>query len=92
MLVTYANGEVYTGSQGGPVFRFAQISINGGTASTVYFNNTFSWSTWNTQEINVQLNAGNNTIRFSNSSTTPSPSIESGWAPVFANIQIASAF
>jgi hypothetical protein len=48
MLVTYANDEVYNGSQGGPVFRFAQISVNGGTASTVYFNNTFSWSNRNT--------------------------------------------
>jgi hypothetical protein len=91
MLVTYANDEVYNGSQGGPVFRFAQISVNGGTASTVYFNNTFSWSNWNTQEIDVSLNAGNNTIRFSNSTTSPTPTIDSGWIPVLASIQIASA-
>jgi hypothetical protein len=91
MLVTYANDEVYSGSQGGPVFRFAQISVNGGTASTVYFNNTFSWSNWNTQEIDVSLNAGNNTIRFSNSTTSPTPTIDSGWIPVLASIQIALA-
>lgn len=92
MLVTYANDETYTGNEGGPVFRFAQISVNGGSASTVYFNNTYSWSNWITQEIDVNLTSGNNTIRFSNSTTSPSPNIDSGWAPDIATIQIGSAY
>jgi Carbohydrate binding module (family 35)/Carbohydrate binding module (family 6) len=91
MTVEYANDEVYTDPEGGPVFRFAQISVNGGAAAQVYFDNTYSWNTFEPIEIDVQLNAGNNTIRFSNSTTSPSPNIDSGWVPVIATIQIASA-
>jgi len=39
----------------------------------------------------VQLNGGNNTIKFYNSATSPNPNIESGWVPVLAQIKIASA-
>jgi hypothetical protein len=92
MLVTYTNDEVYTGNEGGPAFRSSQFSINGGSAFTAYFENTFSWSTWVTTEVDVTLNSGNNTIRMYNSSTSPNPNIESGWAPELAYIQIASAF
>ena len=92
MIVQYANDETYSGAQGGPVFRFAQISVNGGAANQVYFDNTFSYNTFEPIEIDVQLNAGNNTIRFSNSTNTPNPNINSGYAPVFATIQIASAY
>lgn len=89
MLVTYANGEIYSGNKRGPVFRFAEISVNGGRPKTVYFNNTFSSASWFTQEVDVYLNAGENTIRFSNSTTSQNPTIESGWAPELAKIQIA---
>jgi hypothetical protein len=92
MVVEYANDEVYSGSMGGPVYRYAQISVNGGSAETAYFDNTFSYDTFLPQEVDVQLNAGNNTIRFYNSTTSPNPDIESGWAPVIATIQISSAY
>jgi hypothetical protein len=91
MLISFKNDETYTGNEAGPVFRFSQNSLNGGPASTVYFSNTFSWSTYVTEEVDVQLNAGSNTIRFFNSTTSPNPNIDSGWAPVFARIQIAAA-
>ena len=39
MLVTFANDEIYSGnSNSNPVFRFAQISVNGGAAQKVYFH------------------------------------------------------
>ena len=57
MLVTYANGEIYSGNKRGPVFRFAEISVNGGEGKSVYFNNTFSSTTWSTQEVDVYLSA-----------------------------------
>jgi hypothetical protein len=92
MIVTYSNDETYTGSQGGPVFRYAQVSVNGGGAQQVYFGNTYSWTTWQTIEVDVNLNAGNNTLRFTNSTTSPSPNLDSGWAPDLATIQIGSAY
>jgi len=91
MTVNYANDEVYTDPEGGAVFRFAQISVNGGAATQVYFDNAFSWNTFESIEINVQLNAGNNTIRFSNDTTSPTPNLDSGWVPVIATIQIAGS-
>jgi hypothetical protein len=80
MIVQYANDEVYSGSMGGAVYRFAQVSVNGASPATTYFDNTFSYNTFLAQEIDVQLNAGNNTVRFSNSTTSPGPDIESGYA------------
>jgi hypothetical protein len=91
MTVNYANDEVYTDPEGGAVFRFAQISVNGGAATQVYFDNTFSWSTFESIEIDIQLNAGNNTIQFSNDTTSPTPNLDSGWVPVIATIQIAGS-
>jgi hypothetical protein len=91
MTVWYANAEQYTDPQGGGVYRFAQISVNGGSASQVYFDNTVSFETFFPIEVDVQLNSGNNTIRFSNSTASPSPNLDSGWAPDIAYIQIASS-
>jgi len=56
----------------------------------VYFANTFSGEIYLPMEIDVQLKPGNNTIRFLNSTTSPTPNIESGWAPNIASIQIAA--
>ena len=91
MTINYASDEVYTDPEGGAVFRYAQISVNGGTAQQVYFDNTFSWNTFEPIEVDVQLNAGNNTIRFSNNTTSPTPNLDSGWVPVIATIQIAGS-
>jgi hypothetical protein len=98
MIVTYSNGELYNrpganttlSNSQGEVYRFAQIAINGETASHVYFANTFSGEIYLPMEIDVQLKPGNNTIRFLNSTTSPTPNIESGWAPNIASIQIAA--
>ena len=69
MVVTFANAE----SSGGHSYnsqivdRYAEISVNGGPAEGYYFRNTFNWSNFETRVIDVDLNAGNNTIQFSNS-------------------------
>lgn len=69
LTISYLNGEAS---------RSAQISVNGGTATTLTFPSTGGWSTVGTLQTQVQLNAGNNTIKFSNST---------GWAPDFDKIQ-----
>jgi hypothetical protein len=91
MLIEYSNGEVFSGPEGGAVFRSAQVSVNGGTAQQVFFDNTVNYTTYQELEVDVQLNGGSNTIKFYNSATSPNPNIESGWAPVLAQIKIASA-
>lgn len=47
--------------------RTAGMSVNGGTATTVSFPSTGSFTTVGTIMVTVNFNAGNNTIRFSNS-------------------------
>lgn len=56
-----------------------------------YFANTFSGEIYLPMEIDVQLKAGDSTIRFSNNRTSPTTNIESGWAPNIASIQVAAA-
>jgi hypothetical protein len=92
MTVYYANDEIYTGSHAGAVFRYADISVNGGASTQEYFDSTYSWNTFLPIEFDVQLNAGNNTIRFSNPTSTPSPNLQSGWVPVIATILINSPY
>ncbi|MBB6633372.1 carbohydrate-binding protein [Cohnella thailandensis] len=84
MVVTYANAEVVGthAYNNNIVNRFADISVNGGTAQRHYFRNTLSWTTFYTTVVDVQLNAGNNTIRFSNSTA---------YAPDIDQISIAKA-
>jgi hypothetical protein len=91
MLVEYSNGEVYSGADGGAAFRYAQISVNGGAAQQVYFDNTVNYTTYQEPAVSVQLNAGNNTVKCYNSSTSPNPNIGSGWVPVPPQIKVASA-
>lgn len=68
-----------------------RVGVNGGTAQQVFFDNTVNYTTYQELAVDVQLNGGNNTIKFYNSATSPNPNIESGWAPVLAQIKIASA-
>lgn len=85
MIVTYANGELGEGASNyntNIVDRYADISVNGGSSKKVYFRNTLGWSNYRTTVIDVNLKAGNNTIKFSNSS--------SGYAPNIDKIQIAA--
>ena len=56
-------------------------SVNGGIAQKVFFRNTLGWSNFRTTVVDVALQAGNNTITFSNTSA---------YAPDLNKIQIAS--
>ncbi|RIX59641.1 hypothetical protein D3P08_05760 [Paenibacillus nanensis] len=71
LVVRYANGEsAGTHAYNNDVVeRYAQISVNGGEAETVFFKNTISWQQFATQTIDVELKKGANTIRFSNNNT-----------------------
>ncbi|GEM_PF-1291116 len=61
--------------------RTAQMSVNGGAATNVSFPSTGSWPNPNVGSVNVtvNLNAGNNTLKFSN---------PSAWAPDFDRITV----
>ena len=54
----------------GDAGRTAQMSVNGGAATTVTFHGTNdnNWNAVQNLTVSVQLNAGNNTIKFSNPS------------------------
>lgn len=54
----------------GDAGRSLQMSVNGGSEVTLRFhgNNNKNWNQLQTTLVNVQLNAGSNTIKFSNSS------------------------
>jgi hypothetical protein len=71
LVVRYANGE-YSGSHSynnNVVERYAQVSVNGGAPETVYFKNTISWQQFATVTIDVDLQKGKNTIKFSNNNS-----------------------
>ncbi|WP_379131664.1 fibronectin type III domain-containing protein [Paenibacillus sp. sgz500958] len=70
MTISYLSGEA----------RSAQVRVNGGSPSTISLPSTGGWTTVGTVQTQVQLNAGNNTIHFSN---------PTGWAPDFDRIQIS---
>lgn len=60
--------------------RSAQVRVNGGTATTLNLPSTGGWTAAGTVQTQIQLNAGNNTIHFSN---------PSGWAADIDRIQIS---
>jgi hypothetical protein len=70
MTISYISGEA----------RSAQLRVNGGTPATLNLLSTGSWTAVGTVQTQVQLNAGHNTIHFSN---------PTGWAPDFDRIQIS---
>ncbi|MEV5846161.1 RICIN domain-containing protein [Streptomyces sp. NPDC051985] len=84
MVVTYANGDNRGdgGNDYNIINRYADISVNGGTAQRVYFRNTRGWSNYWTTTVDVNLTAGSNTIKFGNSSA---------YAPNLDKIQVAPA-
>jgi hypothetical protein len=71
MVVRYANAEK-VGEHSyntNVVDRTADITVNGTVQkSGIHFRNTYLWNNYSTTVIDVILNAGNNTIMFSNSS------------------------
>ncbi|MBR7828254.1 hypothetical protein KDK95_18210 [Actinospica sp. MGRD01-02] len=60
--------------------RWAQVSVNGGAATTEVFANTYSWDSFRTVAMPVTLKAGDNTVEFSNST---------GYVPNLDYIQVA---
>ncbi|MFG3289185.1 carbohydrate-binding protein [Streptomyces sp. NPDC048179] len=60
--------------------RTAQLSVNGGTSSTLTFRNTYSWNDYWTLPTTVTLAAGTNSLKFSNPSS---------WAPDIDYIEVA---
>jgi len=70
LTISYLNGESS---------RSAQLSVNGGSAVTLAFPGTGGWNTVGTIQTQVQLSAGNNTIKLSNST---------GWSPDIDRIQL----
>jgi hypothetical protein len=85
LVVTYANGELGDGASNynsNIVDRYADVSVNGAAATRTYFRNTLGWSNFRTTVIDVDLQAGSNTITFSNSSA---------YAPDIDRIQVAAA-
>ncbi|MEN3310485.1 MAG: hypothetical protein V7603_6687 [Micromonosporaceae bacterium] len=86
MVVTYANGELGPGASNyntNVVDRYADISVNGGAGKRAYFRNTLGWSNFRTTVVDLNLNAGSNTIKFANSSA--------GYVADIDRIQIAAA-
>ena len=73
LTITYCDGS--TTSTG----RQADLTVNGGTAQLLQFTPTGSFSTPGTMTVTVTLNAGSNTIEFSN---------PSAYAPDFDKISI----
>lgn len=69
LVIQYANDEFSTGGAGyntNSINRYADISINGGATTRLYFRVTGSWSTFKTAVLPVHLNAGSNTVKISN--------------------------
>jgi hypothetical protein len=69
LVIQYANDEFSTGGAGyntNSINRYADISINGGATTRLYFRVTGSWSTFKTAVLAVHLNAGSNTVKLSN--------------------------
>ncbi|MFJ9707190.1 CBM35 domain-containing protein [Streptomyces sp. NPDC101234] len=60
--------------------RTAQLSVNGSTATTLTFRNTYSWNDYWTLPTTVTLAAGTNSLKFSNASS---------WAPDIDYVEVA---
>jgi hypothetical protein len=63
----------------------ADIRVNGDSTQRVYFRNTFDWDNYQTRVVNVMLQSGNNTIRFSNDDPYT-------YAPRIDKIEIAAPY
>ena len=85
MVVHFANAE-HKGSHDyniQVVDRYADIQVNGGAAKRIYFRNTFAWNVYRTMVVDMELEAGSNTIKFSN---------DAAYAPNIDKIEIAPRF
>lgn len=73
------------------VERYAQITVNNGTPQTVYFRNTLSWEVFNNVVMDVTLEAGENTITFSNDNSYKFSEVVDDYAPTFDKFEIIPA-
>lgn len=73
LIIYYANGD--------SAARTAQVSVNGGTATTFSFASSHGGGLVATLPVTVHLNAGSNTIKFYNTSS---------WAPDIDKIDLAN--
>ncbi|MGP4039618.1 LamG-like jellyroll fold domain-containing protein [Gracilibacillus sp. D59] len=72
------------------VERYAQIAVNDQTPQTVYFKNTLSWDTVKNHVIDIQLEAGENTITIYNDNSYQFNDVIQ-YAPHFDKFEIAKA-
>lgn len=88
LVVHYANNEQVGNHSynANVVERHAMMSVNGAEAEKLYFRSTYSWESFRSIVLDVELQEGANTIRFYND--TEEPSYET-YAPNFDRIDIA---
>ncbi|MDQ8734573.1 LamG-like jellyroll fold domain-containing protein [Paenibacillus sp. LHD-38] len=72
------------------VERYAQIVVNGGTPQTVYFINTLAWNSVRNTVVDIELQAGENTITFYNDNSYRFSNVIQ-YAPYFDKFEIAKA-
>lgn len=72
------------------VERYAQIVVNDQTPQTVYFKNTLSWNTVKNHVIDINLDAGENTITLYNDNSYQFNDVVQ-YAPHFDKFEIAKA-
>jgi hypothetical protein len=77
VVIHYANNDRSgTGNYNTNVeSRTAQLSVNGGAATTLTFRNTYGWSDWWSLPTTVTLNSGTNSLKISNA-TAYAPDID----------------
>lgn len=63
------------------VERYMQITVNQGTAQTVYFKNTFCWDTFKNVVVDLKLQKGNNTITFTNDNSYKFSTLQDDFTP-----------
>ena len=71
------------------VERYAQIKVNDSEPETVYFRNTMSWDTYKTMDIQLQLDAGENTIKIYNDNSYQFSELVNSTAPEIDTISVA---
>lgn len=88
LVVHYANNEQVGNHSynANVVERHAMMSVNGAEAEKLYFRSTYSWESFRSIVLDVELQEGANTIRFYND--TEEPYYET-YAPNFDRIDIA---
>ena len=73
------------------VERYMQISVNEGTPQTVYFRNTLCWDTFRNTIVDVELQKGENTIKFTNDNSYKFSTVQDDFTPRLDKFAIAPA-